>query len=131
MKITVLTPFPLAESNGQTYPLANCDHIELEHKQNSFKIAFSVPDYALEGQVEYAYMLKGLSDSWYISDMNNITFRDVPYGKYELMVKTRIRNQKWSDMITTLSIDIEPPFWLSWIAKLVYVVIGLILSFIL
>ena len=99
MKITVLTPFPLAESNGQTYPLANCDHIELEHKQNSFKIAFSVPDYALEGQVEYAYMLKGLSDSWYISDMNNITFRDVPYGKYELMVKTRIRNQKWSDMI--------------------------------
>lgn len=131
MKITVLTPFPLAESNGQTYPLANCDHIELEHKQNSFKIAFSVPDYALEGQVEYAYMLKGLSDSWYISDMNNITFRDVPYGKYELMVKTRIRNQKWSDKTTTLSIDIEPPFWLSWIAKLVYVVIGLILSFIL
>ena len=61
--------------------------------------------------------------------MNNITFRDVPYGKYELMVKTRIRNQKWSDKTTTLSINIEPPFWLSWIAKLAYVVIGLTLLF--
>ncbi len=131
MKITVHTPLTHQEYKGQTYQLTNCNSIKLNHKENNFRISFSIPNHALEEQVEYAYMLKGLNDSWYISEWNDVTFRDVPYGNYKLMVKTRIRNQEWSDEITTLSIHITPPFWLSWIAKLIYTLAGLALLFIL
>ena len=124
-KLTILTPLSSQENKGKTYPLTNRKAIELNYKENNFSISYCVPNYALADQVEYAYMLKGFSDSWYTSvDKNNIIFRNLPYGQYQLMLKTRIRNQEWSDEVSTFSIKVTPPFWLSWIAKLVYLVIG-------
>ena len=76
----------------------------------------------LVNQVEYAYMLKGLEDAWYtVTDPNSVTFRNVPPGDYHFMVKTRIKNQEWSDEVTTLDIHIVPPLWLTWWAKCSYV----------
>ena len=55
-------------------------------------------------------MLKGLENSWYtVKDPNNVTFRNLPPGKYEFMIKTRIRNQEWSDEISSIEIIIAPP----------------------
>lgn len=46
--------------------------------------------------------------------------------------KTRIKNQEWSDEVTTLDIHIVPPLWLTWWAKCSYVLLsGAILFFIL
>lgn len=76
-------------------------------------------------------MLKGLENSWYtVKDPNNVTFRNLPPGKYEFMIKTRIRNQEWSDEISSIEIIIAPPFWLSWWAKLLYLISGTALLFI-
>lgn len=75
-------------------------------------------------------MLKGLENSWYtVKDPNNVTFRNLPPGKYEFMIKTRIRNQEWSDEISSIEIIIAPPLWLSWWAKLLYVISGVGLLF--
>ena len=46
------------------------------------------------------------------------------------MIKTRIRNQEWSDEISSIEIIIAPPFWLSWWAKLLYLISGTALFFI-
>ena len=46
------------------------------------------------------------------------------------MIKTRIRNQEWSDEISSIEIIIAPPFWLSWWAKLLYLISGTALLFI-
>lgn len=71
-------------------------------------------------------MLKGLENSWYtIKDPDNVTFRNLPPGKYQFLVKTRIRNQEWSDNVTRLEIIVSPPIWLSWWAKLLYVIVGI------
>ncbi|WP_308764503.1 two-component regulator propeller domain-containing protein [uncultured Bacteroides sp.] len=100
--------------------------VKLQYKQNSFKISFNVQNYALANQVEYAYMLKGLEDTWYtVTDPNNVTFRNLPPGEYQFLVKTRMRNQKWSDEITSLKIAIAPPLWLTWWAKTLYLSIAL------
>jgi signal transduction histidine kinase/DNA-binding response OmpR family regulator len=45
------------------------------------------------------------------------------------MIKTRIRNQEWSDEISSIEIIIAPPLWLSWWAKLLYVISGVGLLF--
>lgn len=96
--------------------------VQLTYTQNSFSITFNIQNYALVNQVEYAYMLKGLEDSWYtLTDPNNVTFRNLPPGNYQFLVKTRMRNQEWSEVATSLDIDIAPPFWLTWWAKSFYV----------
>ena len=101
--------------------------------QNNFSVTFNIQNYALADQVEYAYMLKGLENSWYtVTDPNNVTFRNIPPGNYCFQVKTRIRNQEWADEIASLDIRIDPPVWLTWWAKLFYILSGVsVLYFIL
>ncbi|MGX5690881.1 hybrid sensor histidine kinase/response regulator transcription factor [Arcticibacter tournemirensis] len=99
--------------------------IELNYRQNTFSVSFNVLDYSLNELTEYAYMLKGLADSWYqVQGDNSVTFRNIPPGAYELLIKSRIRNQNWSDQLTSLKIIIDPPFWLTWWAKTLYLLMA-------
>lgn len=129
-KITVFEPMTSDNSNEFEYSLFNKKEIKLKYIQNNFSITFNIQDYSLNERVEYAYMLKGLENSWYtVKDPNNVTFRNLPPGRYEFQVKTRIRNQEWSDEISQIDIVIAPPIWLSWWAKLLYILTGLTLFF--
>lgn len=129
-KITIFEPLVSENSNETEISLINKESVRLKHLQNNFNISFSIQDYSLNERVEYAYMLKGLENSWYtVKDPNNVTFRNLPPGKYEFMIKTRIRNQEWSDEISSIEIIIAPPLWLSWWAKLLYVISGVGLLF--
>lgn len=98
--------------------------IELTHKQNTFSIFFNVQDYSLADQVDYAYRLKGIDDGWHTVEDNNVTFRNIPPGRYRFEVSARMKNQTPSNDIYTLSIHIQPPIWLSWWAKAFYFIIA-------
>lgn len=106
--------------------------IKLNYDQNIFEVSFNILDYSLNNLVEYNYMLKGLGDAWYNTQgKNTATFRGIPHGTYQLLIKSRIRNQEWSDNITALHIHISPPLWLTWWAKLIYIGVAfLIITFI-
>lgn len=98
--------------------------IVLDYSRNNFSFSINVKDYAISDVVEYAYMLKGFDSSWYIvDDPNNVIFRNIPYGKYELLVRTRIHNNNWSDKIVSMPLVILPPIWYTWWAKIIYVII--------
>ena len=113
-------------SDDEAFPLNNSPKVKLNYMQNSFSITFNVQNYSLVSQIEYAYMLEGLEDVWYpVVDPNNVTFRNIPPGKYRFLVKTRLRNQEWSGDVTALDIRISPPLWLTWWAKLFYVLCGI------
>lgn len=98
--------------------------ISLNHKQNTFSISFSIQDYSLANQVDYAYKLKGIDDTWHTVEENSVTFRNIPPGNYEFQVSTRIRNQEWSENISSLSIHIAPSLWFSWWAKTLYFILA-------
>lgn len=128
--IEIADPLSSPGNNQNTIVLNGHKSVELKYTQNSFSITFNIQNYAQANQVEYAYMLKGLEDAWYtLTDPNNVTFRNLPPGTYLLQVKTRMRNQEWSEEITSLSIRIIPPLWLTWWAKLVYVLLFITILF--
>lgn len=120
--IEILGPISNRKNKQNISTIPEQQRLRLEYTQNSFCITFNIQNYALVNRVEYAYKLKGLEDSWYTADnSNSVTFRNLPPGKYLFMVKTRMRNQKWSDEITSLNITVAPPLWLTWWAKILYV----------
>lgn len=105
---------------GMTIPLSS-GTVELTHEQNTFKISFNVLDYTQSPQVEFAYMLEGLENVWHNTQgENQVTFRNIPPGKYIFKVKTRFRNQEWENNIASLNLEIKPPLWLTWYAKSFY-----------
>ena len=110
------------ESNDTFVSLLEGKEVELTHARNTFSLTFNVQNYSLVNQMEYAYMLKGLENSWYtVNENNSVTFRNIPPGKYEFLIKARVHNQEWPDEATSLTIRINPPLWLTWWAKLVYI----------
>lgn len=109
-----------SKDGEMTLPLAP-GKVELPYDQNTFKISFNVLDYSQSRQVEFAYMMEGLEDMWYSTQgENQVTFRNIPPGKYKFKVRTRLRNQKWEEDVAILPVTIRPPFWLAWYAKLIY-----------
>lgn len=117
---------PEINRTANTIDIPPASRIGLKYNRNTFTIGFNVLDYTLKDKVEYAYMLKGIDNIWYQTNgQNEVTFRNLPYGKYTFYLKSRIRNQGWSDHITSMQIDIAPPLWLSWWAKVFYLLIAL------
>lgn len=105
--------------------------IKLTYSQNTIYIDFSVVDYALRNQVEYSYMMKGINDkTWFrTNSLNHVTFRNLSPGNYTFYVRARMHNQEWSYQMASIYFTITPPYWLSWWAKLIYVLIaGLLLA---
>lgn len=106
--------------SSHSLPIDN-KHIQLAHEQNTFDISFNVLDYSQSTQVEFTYQLEGLSNEWFNTmGEHQVTFRNIPHGNYTFKVKARFRNQEWDDHIALLHINIAPPFWLTWYAKLFY-----------
>lgn len=105
--------------------------IELPHSRNSFRVAFAVTDYSYSEQTEYMYTLDGLEKIWYnLQDENQITFRNIPPGRYTFKVKARLKSQEWSEEnLAVLPIHIHPPLWLTWYAKLIYILLACGISY--
>lgn len=108
----------------------NMKIVELSYFQNNFSVSLDVLNYGLKDQVEYAYMFKGFDTSWYTVDYtNNIVFRNISYGEYELRIKSRMRNQEWNDGYISIPIVIKAPVWFSWWAKIIYLIIFVLLVY--
>lgn len=121
----VITNFSIYDTEGiqsnHTIDMPISPGAKLKYDQNTFTIDFSIMDYALKDRIEYAYFLEGVDNAWYeTKGQNQVTFRNISPGKYIFHIKSRIRNQEWSTNITSLKVEIDPPFWFSWWAKTLY-----------
>lgn len=103
--------------------------VELKYFQNTFNVLYNVLDYSLAGKISFSYQLEGLSDIWYnVKGEKQLIFRDLRPGSYKLRLRAGHRNQLEMTPITVLKIVINPPFWLSWWAKLIYLLIAVALA---
>ncbi len=111
---------------GTIIPFSDKGIIRLEHDDNTFKFSFTVKDFAQAGDVEYSYQMKGLDDRWYdIDGDDEVTFRNLPHGKYTFIVRAKLRNQEWKDATQAeAKVVVLPPLWLTWWAKLIYLLLA-------
>ena len=110
------------EEHYNQIQLPSDGEISLPYNQNSFQIIFTIPDYSQSPSAEYAYMIKGLSNTWTNTQgERQVTFRNLPAGNYTFLVKARLPNQAWDEThIASIKIQIHPPLWLTWYAKVFY-----------
>ncbi len=105
--------------------------VELSVDRNSFMVSFVMPDHYLAGNMEYAYMMEGLDTIWIpLGNKNAVQFHNLAPGKYRFHVRARLRNQDWDNAaVSSAEIVINPPVWLTWWAKTLYVVLAAVVVY--
>ncbi|MGZ8516823.1 MAG: two-component regulator propeller domain-containing protein, partial [Chitinophagaceae bacterium] len=105
--------------------LSQLQSIDLKYKENVFSIEFASLDFAHSNPDKYAYMLEGFSSDWLYADrtQRRATFTNLNPGHYTFKVKVLNKDGVWSD-IKTLQINIEPPFWRTTIAYVIYALVA-------
>lgn len=96
------------------------------YEQNTLRIAFTVKDYSQVDNVEYSYKMKGLNDQWYyIGNDFDVVFRGLRPGNYTFTLRAKLKNQDWEEAsVTQFNIRIAPPFWRTWWAYLIYILLA-------
>ena len=100
------------------------DAIYLDYSDHNFALEISAMDYGNLHKLEYAYRFSNKGE-WIKLEGNRIYFNKLSPGKYDLEVKVIEPFQ--SDQIRTsrLSIYIKPPFWLSPIGYICYIILAI------
>ena len=107
--------------------LNDVENVEFDYKQNIFSVSFASDNYNLPEKTQYMYKLEGFNNDWLTLPLgvHNVTFTNLAPGKYVLRVKAVNSDGYVGVKEATLGIVVNPPFWMSWWAYLLYV-IGLV-----
>ena len=118
---------PLQSSLMQHSPLQH-KAITLNHKQSVFSFEFAALNYRFPHMNEYAYKLQGFDQQWtYSGTKRTATYTNLDPGHYVFKVKGSNNEGVWSEKGTEVAIHILPPWWLTWWAKIAYVVLFIFL----
>ena len=96
----------------------------------SFRISFASLTFSNQHQCAYTYRLRGFEKKW-----NNVTadhrmavYSNLAPGKYVFELKATDDQGNWSD-VRTMEVVVEPPFWSTGWAYLIYIICGLVLLY--
>ena len=122
-------------SDNQPYmgpvALAYTDSIELPHDKNAFTIEFAALNYLNRRNVSYRYRLEGFDRDWRYSGPHRVgSYNEVPPGRYTFVVETFDETNPSLQSTARLFIRILPPWWQTWWAYLIYIVIALLIAWI-
>ena len=103
--------------------------INLDYDQNNLAFELSDLPYSLEEKSKLLYRLEGVDREWNLlkPNTNRITYNNLNYGDYRLIVSKLDAHGKPSEKTYALDIHIIPPWYYTPWAKVVYVLLCLVL----
>lgn len=121
---------PGDDSGILTESIAFTDEIELSHDQNFFGLEFTTLNYNNSAKNNFAYKLENFNADWVeTGTQRTANFTNVPFGHYKLLIRATNEDGFWSDDIRSISINIKPPFYLTYAAFVVYILIFFLLIY--
>ncbi len=102
------------------------EHLELPYRLNKITIDFNTIEPSHPDQVSYSYMLEGYDKDWsHEQKKSSVTFGNISEGDYTFLVKAKRANGLWSRPML-YSFRILPPWYRTWWAYLIYVLMFLL-----
>lgn len=106
----------------------NTEKIRLNYKQNSFTIAFSAINLEMPRKVRYEYRLKNYEAQWHrVDEVQHVSYMDIPSGDYEFQLRAFDKYTQRKLGERELRIVVGNPFWASWWAYLIYILLTILL----
>ncbi len=102
------------------------DEITMNHSDSHFALEVSAMDYGNMHKQEYAYRL-GEDGEWIRLEGNRIYFNKLAPGKHLLQVKVTEDKESNNHTLSTITINVKPPLWLSVYAYFLYIFLIIVL----
>ncbi|MBO9634932.1 MAG: response regulator [Chitinophagaceae bacterium] len=108
--------------------LSTVSDIALSYDKNYLRFEFAALVYNQPQKIRYRYQLVGADKGWIETGYSNVAnYSALPPGEYILNLNATDNNGIWSKAITSIHITIQPPFWRSWWAWIIYAILVLAL----
>ena len=105
------------------YATGETKNQSIKYADNSLYFGFSSTIYGQEQTIEYSYYLEGFDKGWLgWTTKTEKDYTNLPAGKYVFKVRCRNSNNQVSN-ITTYSFEILPPWYQTWWAYMLYVIL--------
>ncbi len=105
-------------------PIWSTKAISLSHRQNSFSFGITCMDYRDPTAIQFRYRLLNHESNWR-SDVQEglVTYRNLPPGKYVFELQGANSAGVWSKKEVSLRVKINPPWWATWWAMLLFAIV--------
>ena len=103
----------------------NGNTIRLKYNENNIDLRLTDLPYTGEVTKSYAYQLKGIDDKWHLirSIEEPLVYRALPHGSYTLTIRSIDTDVNNGSEVFLIHIRILPPWYLSWWAKTLYLLL--------
>ncbi|MFQ6009472.1 MAG: triple tyrosine motif-containing protein, partial [Candidatus Zixiibacteriota bacterium] len=104
--------------------ISETDEIVLSHRDNVFSFEFAALDYNTSEKNQYAYRMEGFDEDWIYSGTRRFaTYTNLDPGEYVFRVKGSNNDGVWNEEGTSVRIIVTPPWWKTWWAYTLYVIL--------
>ncbi|UBM58384.1 response regulator [Marinilongibacter aquaticus] len=105
--------------------VAATKHLKLKADQSSFSFSFIALSDIFDSPYSYAYRLKGFNDEWIETSEfdRKAVYTNIPSGHYTFEVKAGNRFGQYTLPVKQIEIDVQPTFWRSKIALILYLIL--------
>ncbi|MBL1212247.1 MAG: hypothetical protein HND52_02715 [Ignavibacteriae bacterium] len=104
--------------------------ISLSYKDNNFSFEYSSLDFTSPAKNKYAYMLQGLDKNWIEAGSRRFAnYTHLDPGEYVFKVKATNHSGVWSSNTASINIMISPPFWSTWLFRILFTLLLISIGF--
>lgn len=99
--------------------------LRLHHSKKSLIFHFVGLHYTIVEKNKYRYRLLGYEENWSepTTDIQTMPYRKLPHGKYTFQVIAANCDNVWTKIPAEFSFEILPPWWKTWWAKTLEVIV--------
>ena len=107
--------------------ITETDRLELNYDENIISFEIIALDYKNPRSNKYAFMLEGFDKEWTYKDASQryVTYTNLNPGKYIFRIKGSNSDGIWNEAGTSLTLIINHPWWGTWWAYSLYLIIFL------
>ncbi len=110
--------------------IAETPEIILDYRDNVLSFEFVSLHFSEPKNNRFAYKLEGFDPDWVYTDADKryAHYTNLPYREFVFWVKSANGDGVWSEPVQ-VKVCVKPPFWLSWWAYCIYVLLSVLLLY--
>lgn len=111
-------------------PAKGYSQLILPYNQNMITFKYILLNFTNSRLNNYSYMLEGIDKHWnHVGKVRTASYSNLPAGEYTFIVKGQNSDGVWNEQGAKVKIVILPPWWRTWWAYTLYVMLTIIVLF--